>query len=152
MSGHSKWSTIKYKKSKEDAKRGKIFSRLIKEITVAARIGGGNIQNNIRLRQAVLSAKSQNMPLDNIERAIKKGTGELEGTTYEEVVYEGYGPRGVAVYIDSLTDNKKRAVAELRHILSKNNGSLGESGSVSWMFQKKGLFAIDKKSVDEERL
>lgn len=152
MSGHSKWSSIKHKKGAADARRGKIFTKLIREITVAARTGGGDANANPRLRQAILAAKSENMPKENIERAIKKGTGELEGSNYEEVVYEGYGPGGAAVMIESLTDNKKRTVAEIRHILSKGGGNLGETGCVSWIFEKKGYFEIDKKSVKEEVL
>jgi YebC/PmpR family DNA-binding regulatory protein len=152
MSGHSKWSTIKRKKGAADAKRGKVFSKLIKEITVAARAGGGDPEGNPRLRAAVLSAKAENMPKDNIERAIKKGTGELEGAAYEEIVYEGYGPGGVAILAQVLTDNKNRTVADIRHIFTKNGGSMGETGCVSWLFEKKGYFVIDKKQVDEEAL
>ena len=152
MSGHSKWSSIKHKKAATDAKRGKIFTKLIKEITVAARMGGGDPEANSRLRSAVQTAKSENMPKDNIERAIKKGTGELEGVNYEESVYEGYGPGGAAVLIESLTDNKNRAVADIRHIFSKNNGSLGENGCVAWMFDKKGYIVVESKNVDEETL
>ena len=152
MSGHSKWSSIKHKKAATDAKRGKIFTKLIKEITVAARMGGGDSEANPRLRTAILAAKSENMPKDNIERAIKKGTGELEGVNYEESVYEGYGPGGAAVLIESLTDNKNRAVADIRHIFSKNNGSLGENGCVAWMFDKKGYIVVESKDVDEETL
>ncbi len=152
MSGHSKWSTIKRKKGAADAKRGKIFTKLIREIMVAARIGGGDINSNPRLRSAVLAAKAENMPKENIERAIKKGTGELEGTHYEDLIYEGYGPGGVAMMVEVLTDNKNRTVADIRHIFSKYNGSLGESGCVSWMFEKKGLILIDKNGVDEDRL
>ncbi len=152
MSGHSKWSTIKRKKGATDAKRGKIFTKLIKEITVAARFGGGDADANPRLRTAINAAKSENMPKDNIERGIKKGTGELEGTTYEEVVYEGYGPGGAAVLVESLTDNKNRAVADIRHVFSKSGGSLGEGGCVAWMFQKKGLLVLEKNGVDEETL
>ncbi len=153
MSGHSKWSTIKRKKGAIDAKRGKAFTKLIKEITLAARLGGGDIEGNPRLRQAVLAAKEVNMPKDNIDRAIKKGTGELEGAAnWEEVTYEGYGPGGVAVLVEVLTDNKNRTVAEIRHIFSKHGGNLGENGCVSWMFEKKGSIAIDKKSSDEDTL
>jgi YebC/PmpR family DNA-binding regulatory protein len=152
MSGHSKWSSIKHKKAATDAKRGKMFTKLIKEITVAARMGGGDADSNPRLRSAVQAAKSENMPKDNIERAIKKGTGELEGVNYEESVYEGYGPGGAAVLIESLTDNKNRAVADIRHIFSKNNGSLGENGCVAWMFDKKGYLVVEIKDVDEETL
>jgi len=152
MSGHSKWSSIKHKKGATDAKRGKIFTKLIKEITVAARMGGGDPDANPRLRTAIVAAKSENMPKDNIERAIKKGTGELEGVNYEESTYEGYGPGGAAVFIESVTDNKNRAVADIRHIFSKNGGNLGENGCVAWMFDKKGYIAIEKKSVDEDSL
>jgi len=152
MSGHSKWSTIKRKKGAADAKRGKVFSKLIKEITVAARAGGGDPEGNPRLRAAVLSAKAENMPKDNIERAIKKGTGDLEGAAYEEVIYEGYGPGGVAILAQVLTDNKNRTVADIRHIFTKNGGSMGETGCVSWLFEKKGYFVIDKKQIDEEAL
>ncbi len=152
MSGHSKWSTIKRKKGAADAKRGKLFTKIIKEIMVAARIGGGDMNSNPRLRTAILDAKAENMPKDNIERAIKKGTGELEGVNYEQLTYEGYGPGGVAIMLEVLTDNKNRTVADVRHILSKYNGSLGEGGCVSWMFGKKGLITIDKSGVDEDRL
>ncbi len=152
MSGHNKWSTIKHKKGAADARRGRIFTRLIKELTVAARMGGGDPNANPRLRAAILAAKSENMPKDNIEKAIKRGTGELEGTTYEESTYEGYGPGGAAILVDSLTDNKNRAVAEIRHIFSKYGGSMGENGCVSWMFSKKGYFSIEKGKVTEDRL
>lgn len=152
MSGHSKWSSIKHRKGAADAKRGRIFGRLIREIMVAARLGGGDLDANPRLRTAIAAAKTQNMPKDNIERAIKKGTGELEGITFEDVVYEGYGPGGVAVLLEVLTDNKQRAVADIRHMFSKNGGSLGESGCVSWLFEKKGLIILEKGSVDEDRL
>ena len=153
MSGHSKWSSIKHKKGATDAKRGKIFTKLIKEITVAARMGGGgDPDSNPRLRTAIVAAKSENMPKDNIERAIKKGTGELEGVNYEESTYEGYGPGGAAVFIESVTDNKNRAVADIRHIFSKHGGNLGENGCVAWMFDKKGYIAIEKKAVDEDSL
>jgi YebC/PmpR family DNA-binding regulatory protein len=152
MSGHSKWSTIKRKKGAADAKRGKIFTKIIKEIIIAARSGGGDINANPRLRTAVLAAKAENMPRDNIDRAIKKGTGELEGVNYEEFTYEGYGPGGVAMLLEVLTDNKNRTVAEVRHIFSKQNGNLGEAGCVSWMFEKKGLISVDKTGVDEDRL
>ncbi len=152
MSGHSKWSTIKRKKGATDAKRGKIFSGLIKEITVAARLGGSDPNANPRLRTAITTAKAENMPKDNIERAIKKGTGALEGVAYEEVYYEGYGPGGAAVLVQSLTDNKKRTVADIRYIFSKSGGSLGEAGCVAWMFEKKGLFVFEKDGVDEETL
>ena len=152
MSGHSKWSTIKRKKGAADSKRGKIFTRLIKEITVAARMGGGDPEGNPRLRSAIASSKSENMPKDNIERAIKKGTGELEGAVYDEITYEGYGPSGVAVLVDCMTDNKNRSVADIRHAFSKSGGNLGESGCVSWMFEKKGTILIDKESIGEEEL
>jgi len=152
MSGHSKWSSIKHKKAATDAKRGKIFTKLIKEITVAARSGGGDESANPRLRAAIQAAKSENMPKDNIERAIKKGTGELEGVSYEESVYEGYGPGGAAVMVESLTDNKNRTVAEIRSIFGKNGGSLGENGCVAWMFKKKGYIAIESTSVGEDKL
>ena len=142
MSGHSKWSTIKHKKGAADAKRGKIFTKLIKEITVAARTGGGDVDANPRLRTAVAAAKSENMPKDNIERAIKKGTGELEGVNYEESSYEGYGPGGAAILVESLTDNKNRAVADIRHIFNKYGGNMGENGCVAWMFDKKGYFNV----------
>jgi YebC/PmpR family DNA-binding regulatory protein len=152
MSGHSKWSTIKRKKGATDARRGKIFTKLIKEITVAARFGGGDPDANPRLRTAVANAKAENMPKDNIERAIKKGTGELDGFTYEEVCYEGYGPGGAAVLVESVTDNKNRTVADVRHIFSKAGGNLGEAGCVGWMFEKKGYFVFEKDAVDEETL
>ncbi|HPI92451.1 MAG TPA: YebC/PmpR family DNA-binding transcriptional regulator [Deltaproteobacteria bacterium] len=152
MSGHNKWSTIKHKKGAADAKRGKLFSKIIKEITVAARMGGGDIEGNARLRAAVSSAKAANMPKDNIDRAIKKGTGELGGAAFEEITYEGYGPSGVAVLVKVLTDNKNRAVADIRHLFSKYNGNLGETGCVNWMFDKKGYASIDKATVDEETL
>jgi len=152
MSGHSKWSSIKHKKGITDARRGKIFTKLIKEITVAARMGGGDINSNPRLRGAVQAAKSENMPKDNIERAIKKGTGELEGVNYEESIYEGYGPGGAAVYIESLTDNKNRAVSDIRHILNKAGGNLGSTGCVAWMFEKKGYIVVENKSVSEDSL
>ncbi len=152
MSGHSKWSTIKHKKGAADAKRGKLFTKLIKEITVAARMGGGDINANPRLRTAVAAAKAENMPKDNIERGIKKGTGELEGVSYEESTYEGYGPGGAAVLVESLTDNKNRAVADIRHIFAKRGGNLGENGCVAWMFDKKGYINIEKSATDEEAL
>ncbi|PIP36505.1 MAG: YebC/PmpR family DNA-binding transcriptional regulator [Desulfobacterales bacterium CG07_land_8_20_14_0_80_52_14] len=152
MSGHSKWSTIKHKKGAADARRGKVFTKLIKEITVAARMGSGDPAGNPRLRQAILAAKAENMPKENIERAIKKGTGELEGVSYDESIYEGYGPGGAAILVESLTDNKNRAVSEIRHLFSKNGGSLGESGCVAWMFSKKGYFEIKKGAVEEEKL
>ncbi len=152
MSGHSKWSTIKHKKAATDAKRGKIFTKLIKEITVAARLGGGDPSANPRLRAAIDAAKGQNMPKSNIERAVKKGTGELEGVSYEEITYEGYGPGGVAVLVETITDNRQRTVADVRHLLSKRGGNMGEPGSVSWVFEKKGLVVIEKDKVDEETL
>ena len=152
MSGHSKWSTIRHKKGAADAKRGKIFTKLIKEITIAARMGGGDQNANPRLRSAILAAKAENMPKDNMDRAIKKGTGELEGVNYEESTYEGYGPGGAAILLESLTDNKNRAVAEIRHIFNKRGGNLGENGCVAWMFDKKGYMSIDKKAVSEEKL
>lgn len=152
MSGHSKWSSIKHKKAAKDAKKGKLFTKLIKEITVAARMGGGDINANPRLRTAVLAAKAASMPGDNIERAIKKGTGELEGVAYEEVQYEGYGPSGAAILVQVLTDNKNRTVSEIRRLFSKYGGNLGESGCVAWMFDKKGLITVDKSHVDEDRL
>jgi len=152
MSGHSKWSTIKRKKGAADAKRGKIFSRLIKEITVAARLGGGNLEGNPRLRTAIAAAKTENMPKENIARAIKKGTGELESAHWEEINYEGYGPGGAAVLVDILTDNKNRTSADIRHIFAKNNGNLGENGCVSWIFDKKGLIVFEKGKADEEKL
>ncbi len=152
MSGHNKWASIKHKKGANDAKRGKIFTKLIKEITVAARMGGGDPDGNPRLRAAVLAARAENMPKDNIERGIKKGTGELEGVSYEESLYEGYGPGGAAVLVESLSDNKNRSVAEIRHIFTKNGGNLGTGGCVAWMFKKKGYIAIDRKAVDEEKL
>jgi len=153
MSGHSKWSSIKHKKGAADAKRGKIFTKLIKEITVAARMGGsGDPDANPRLRTAITAAKAENMPKDNIERAVKKGTGELEGVNYEESTYEGYGPGGAAVLIESLTDNKNRAVADIRHIFSKCGGNMGENGCVAWMFDKKGYIVVERSAVDEDTL
>lgn len=152
MSGHSKWSTIKHKKGKEDARRGKIFTKIIKEITIAARMGGGDQTGNPRLRSAIQAAKAENMPKENIERAIKKGTGELPGVSYEEATFEGYGPGGVAVLVEILSDNRKRTVADIRHIFSKNAGNLGEAGCVSWMFDKKGLIVFEKDNIDEEKL
>lgn len=150
MSGHSKWSTIKRKKGAADAKRGKIFSRLAKEITVAARIGGGDPSANPRLRTVLLSARSQNMPKDNVERAIKKGTGEIPGVTYEEVRYECYGPAGVALIVDVLTDNKNRTVAEIRHAVTKVGGSMAESGAVSWNFERKGVITVPKEGLTDD--
>ncbi len=152
MSGHSKWSTIKHKKGAADAKRGKIFTKLIKEVTTAARLGGGDPDGNPRLRKAIDLAKAANMPSDNLERGIKKGTGELEGVVYEELVYEGYGPEGVAIVIECMTDNKNRTVADIRHLFTKYNGNLGENGCVAWMFDKIGLIVIDKPKTSEEQL
>ncbi len=152
MSGHSKWSTIKHKKGAADAKRGKIFTRIIKEMTVAARLGGGDPNANPRLRAAVAEAKANNMPKDNVERAIKRGTGELEGATYEEVTYEGYGPGGVALLVEAMTDNGNRTTPEIRHIFEKNGGNLGTPGSVRFQFDRKGYFAIEKKAVGEDKL
>ncbi len=152
MSGHSKWSTIKHKKAAKDAKRGKVFTKLIKEITVAARLGGGDINGNPRLRTAVLTARQNSMPSDNIDRAIKKGTGELQGVSYEEIVYEGYGPGGVAIMVTCLTDNKNRTLPEIRKIFERGGGSLGAQNCVAWMFSRKGLISVDKGTVDEDRL
>ncbi|HEX2768457.1 MAG TPA: YebC/PmpR family DNA-binding transcriptional regulator [Geobacteraceae bacterium] len=151
MSGHNKWSTIKHKKGAADAKRGQVFTKLIKEITVAARLGGGDAEGNPRLRAATDKAKAENMPKDNIERAIKKGTGELEGVTYEEINYEGYGPGGVAVLVEVMTDNRNRSVSDIRSIFTKCNGNMGETGCVSWMFDKKGLIVFPK-TVDFDKL
>lgn len=153
MSGHSKWSTIKRKKAKVDAERGKIFTKVIKELTIAARDGGGDAEANPRLRTAVLAAKAVNMPAANIERAIKKGTGELPGVRYEENTYEGYGPYGVAIFLEVMTDNKNRTTAEVRHLLSKHGGSLGENGCVAWMFDQRGRITVDKPQIpDEEKM
>jgi len=152
MSGHSKWSTIKRKKAKADAERGKVFTRLIKEITIAAREGGGDEAANPRLRTAIDSAKDANMPAANIERAIKKGTGELPGVSYEEGMLEGYGPGGVAIYVEILTDNRNRTIAEVRHLFTKYGGNLAESGAVAWMFEKKGLVTVPHGTLDEESL
>ena len=152
MSGHSKWSSIKHKKAAKDAKRGKLFTKLIKEITVAARMGGGDINANPRLRTAVLTARAASMPGDNIERAVKKGTGEIEGVTYEEIHYEGYGPGGAAIMVQVLTDNKNRTVQEIRRLFAKHGGNLGENGCVAWMFDKKGLITVDKVKIEEDRL
>ncbi|MGO9013854.1 MAG: YebC/PmpR family DNA-binding transcriptional regulator [Dissulfurispiraceae bacterium] len=152
MSGHSKWSQIKHKKANTDAKRGKSFTKIVKEISVAARSGGGDPDGNPRLRTAIEKAKEVNMPSDNIKKAIMKGTGELPGTTYEENVYEGYGPGGAALLIETLSDNKNRTVSEIRHILSKNGGSLGEAGCVAWMFEKKGYILVEKSKADEDTL
>ncbi len=151
MAGHSKWAQIKRKKAVTDARRGQLWTRLLKEITVAARLGGGDPDGNPRLRAAIQEAKGSNVPSDNIDRAIKRGTGELEGVSYDEVSYEGYGPGGVAILIEVMTDNKNRTVAEIRHLFAKNGGSLGEHGCVAWMFDKRGLFAIDKREMSEEQ-
>ena len=152
MSGHSKWHSIKHKKAKVDAQRGKIFTRIIKELTVAARMGGGDAESNSRLRTAVAAAKAANMPADNIDRAIKKGTGELPGVSYEEISYEGYGPAGVAIMIDVMTDNKNRTVAEIRHVMSRNGGNLGANGCVAWMFHKKGVIMVEGEDLNEDEL
>jgi YebC/PmpR family DNA-binding regulatory protein len=152
MSGHSKWSTIRHKKSAADAKRGKAFTKLIKEITVAARMGTGDPEANPRLRAAIAAAKTENMPKDNIERAIKKGTGDLEGANYEETTYEGYGPGGVAILVDILTDNRNRAASEVRHVFSRNGGSLGAAGCVAWMFSSRGTIVFNKAGVSEDEL
>jgi YebC/PmpR family DNA-binding regulatory protein len=152
MSGHSKWATIKHKKGALDAKRGKIFTRLIKEITIAAKLGGGDPDGNPRLRGAISAAKAENMPNENIKRAIQRGTGELEGVSYEEITYEGYGPGGVAIIVDVLTDNKNRAVSEIRHAFSKNGGNLGAEGAVAWMFTTKGVVTVAKSASSEDKL
>ena len=152
MSGHSKWSTIKHKKAATDAKKGRLFSHLVKEIIIAARHGGGDANSNLRLRQAIQAAKNANVPSDNIKRAILRGTGELPGVSYEEVSYEGYGPGGAAVLIECLTDNKNRTVGEVRSTLSKHGGNLGEAGCVSWMFEKKGLIMVEAEGLAEDRL
>ena len=152
MSGHSKWSTIKRKKAAVDAKRGKIFTTLIKEITITARAGGGDPDSNPRLRHAISSARDANMPQDNIKKAIMKGTGELPGTTYEECAYEGFGPGGVAIFMEVLTDNKNRTVADIRHLITKYGGNLGENGSVSWMFDKKGQIILTRDNQDKDTL
>jgi YebC/PmpR family DNA-binding regulatory protein len=152
MSGHSKWHSIKHKKGALDAKRGKLFTKFIKEITVAARSGGGDPDGNARLRKAILDAKAGNMPNETIERAVRRGTGEEEGVNYEEITYEGYGPRGVALLIESVTDNRNRTVAEIRHIFSKNGGNLGEAGSVGWLFEKKGYIVVEKSAKPEDEL
>ena len=152
MSGHSKWASIKHKKGAVDAKRGKAFTKLIKELTVAARMGGADPNFNPRLRTAIAAAKAANMPKDNIDRAVKKGTGDLDGVHYEEVVYEGYGPAGVALIVEVLTDNRNRTVADIRYILSRNSGRFGETGSVSYMFEKRGVISIDKSGIDEDKL
>jgi YebC/PmpR family DNA-binding regulatory protein len=150
MAGHSKWSQIKRKKAVTDARRGQLWTKLLKEITVAARIGGGDPSGNSRLRSAIQEAKGANVPNDNIDRAVKRGTGQLEGFTFEEITYEGYGPGGVAIIVEALTDNKNRTVSDVRHLFSKSGGNLGENGCVAWMFQKRGFFAIDKKTMSEE--
>ena len=152
MSGHSKWASIKHKKGAVDAKRGKVFTKLIKEITVATRMGGKDPDSNARLRTAIAAAKAENMPKENIERGIKKGAGDLEGSNFEEVIYEGYGPGGIAVLVEVFTDNKNRAVAGVRHLFERYGGSLGEAGCVSWMFSQKGLVVFRKDQADEERL
>ncbi|MCG3176177.1 MAG: putative transcriptional regulatory protein [Candidatus Omnitrophica bacterium] len=152
MSGHSKWATIKHKKGALDAKRGALFTKLIKEITVAAKNGGGSLDSNPRLRTVVQKAKDANMPADNIDRAIKKGTGELPGVIYEEITYEGYGPGGIAILVDSLTDNKNRTTAEIRNILEKKGGSMSGAGSVSWQFSKKGFLSVRKDVIEEDKL
>jgi len=152
MSGHSKWHSIKYKKAAQDAKRGKLFTKIIRELAIAARLAGGDPNTNPRLRKSIADAKNVNMPADNIKRAIMKGTGQLEGITYEEIAYEGYGPSGVAIYVEALTDNKNRTVSELRHIFSKNNGNIGESGCVAWMFSRKGYVVVEKSKASEDDL
>src|SRR5439155_3243757 len=152
MSGHSKWSTIKHKKGAADAKRGKVFTRILKEMTVAARMGGGDPVGNPRLRAAIAEAKANNMPKDNIERAVKRGTGEIEGVTYEELTYEGYGPGGVALIVETMTDNTNRTTPEIRHIFEKNGGNLGTPGSVRFQFERKGYFAVEKSAVGEDKL
>lgn len=152
MSGHSKWSTIKHKKAKADAERGRVFTKLIREITVAARNGGGDVNSNPRLRTAIQAAKAVNMPANNIERGIKKGTGELPGVVYEEITYEGYGAGGVAILAEVMTDNKNRTVADIRHIFTRNGGNLGETGCVSWLFDKRGVIYVDKSKINEDDL
>ncbi|AOS83090.1 transcriptional regulator [Chlorobaculum limnaeum] len=152
MSGHSKWATIKRKKAATDQKRGNLFTKLVKEITIAARMGGGDATGNPRLRLAIDTARANSMPMENIQRAIKKGTGELEGATYDEITYEGYGPGGIAIIIETATDNRNRTVADIRHIMSRNGGSLGESGSVGWMFQRKGSIDVPKSAASEDQL
>lgn len=152
MSGHSKWHSIKHKKAAADAKRGKLFTKIIRELSVAAREGGGDPETNPRLRKAIADAKAVNMPADNIKRAIMKGTGQLEGASYEEVKYEGYGPGGVAIFIEALSDNKNRTVSELRHIFTKNGGRIGESGCVSWMFKRRGYIVVEKGKATEDKL
>lgn len=152
MSGHSKWANIKHRKAAQDAKKGKAFTKIIKEITVAARLGGGDPASNPRLRSALDNARGVNMPKNNIDRAIKKGTGELEGVNYEEITYEGYGPGGVAILVETITDNRQRTVADVRHLLSKRGGNMGEPGSVSWIFEKKGIITVEKSTTDEDTL
>ena len=152
MSGHSKWHSIKHKKAAVDAKRGKMFTKIIRELAIAARMGGGDPDANPRLRKAVSDARAVNMPSDNIKRAILKGTGQLEGTSYEEMSYEGYGAGGVAIYVEAVTDNKNRTVSELRHIFTKNGGNIGESGCVSWMFNRKGYIVVEKSAASEDKL
>jgi YebC/PmpR family DNA-binding regulatory protein len=152
MSGHSKWHSIKHKKAAADAKRGKLFTKIIRELSVAARIGGGDPESNSRLRKVIAEAKAVNMPADNVKRAIMKGTGQLEGTSYEEISYEGYGPGGVAIYVEALSDNKNRTVSELRHIFTKNNGRIGEHGCVAWMFERKGYIVVEQTKSSEEKL
>src|SRR5580693_9362461 len=151
MSGHSKWATIKHKKAATDARRGKLFTKLLREITVAARMGGGDPKGNPRLRSAVLEARSNSVPGDTIDRAIKKGTGELEGESYEEVIYEGYGPGGVAMLVEGMTDNRNRTASEIRHLFTRHGGNLGENGCVAWMFGRRGYFAIERSVMDEEK-
>jgi len=152
MSGHSKWASIKHKKAAADSKRGKIFTKIIKELSMAARTAGGDPEINARLRKSIADAKAANMPADNIKRAIMKGTGQLEGVNYEELTYEGYGPGGVAIFLETLTDNKNRTVSEIRHLFSKNNGNIGESGCVSWMFSRKGYLVVEKEKTAEDKL
>lgn len=152
MSGHSKWHTIKHKKAAIDAKRGKMFTRFIREITIAARMGGGNPETNARLRHAIDGARTVNMPSDNIKKAIQKGTGELDGVSYEEITYEGYGPGGVAILVETMTDNRNRTVSEVRHVFAKYNGNLGESGCVSWMFGRKGVIMVSSEAIGEDEL
>jgi YebC/PmpR family DNA-binding regulatory protein len=152
MSGHSKWASIKHKKAAQDAKRGKIFTKTIRELSIAARMGGGEPDTNPRLRKAIADAKAVNMPADNIKRAIMKGTGQLEGVSYEEIAYEGYGPGGVAIYVEALSDNKNRTVSELRHIFTRNSGHIGESGCVAWMFNRKGYIVVEREKASEDEL
>ena len=152
MSGHNKWSTIKHKKGAADARRGRLFTKLIKEITMSAKVGGGSVESNPRLRSAVQAAKKASMPSDNIDKAIKRGTGELEGVTYEEITYEGYGPGGAAILIEAMTDNKNRTTSEVRHLLTKYGGSMGAAGSVAFQFHKKGYIGVEKSAVKEDTL